>query len=314
MMTMAEEKEDEIPIERAIELLQVLRYLSDTGTFKPTAAKVVGAARHLKTSIQREKDVKKIAQAYPNWFRIEKEKGSVIRYYTLTQQGIIAMYNMTKNVIHFEPIELLKVRGNPRTGYIMSLKGIYRDPAGNEDTLAYLFQFDVLLLNEKMKKILSVKEESVAKIVGHIRCLWKQCRARGEEVNFSNKESLNQALSQPHIRYFIKYLITNIDDILSRPENNVLSDLIIAILEKAEDIFGKDNVEIIKLMTTSIAAFSEKPIRVYRINVDGEDYFVCRRDLSSTCGHVRLAKKVVKDRTTSKDTKAVEELTKGTLA
>jgi len=287
------EKQKPTPTDHLLELLQVFRVLYDTGRYSVTESAIVGTARRLRMNlIKRGKHVKITAQNFPMYFNI-KTNPDGIRIYSLRPLGISVMYKSTKDIIKFIPRELIRVKGNPRTGSILSLRGIYI--IGEiKDTLAPLFQTDVMLLDEKGRETERFNE--IHETIGHIRCLWKQCRARGEEVNFTDQESMKRALEWPHLRWIISYLVANPDDALTTTQNAV-KKLILAILYNAEKIFGEENVERIKI---KVAATSGGEIEMLKINTIYGEAIICPYHVSTQCTHVRLIKQALQKQKTKK--------------
>ncbi|MEX0568252.1 MAG: hypothetical protein Q6363_003715 [Candidatus Njordarchaeota archaeon] len=188
-------------------------------------SKIVGISRDLELGFKCGKDIYKVAKNYKNIIQVVYTQQG--RYYKIRQHYWNALFELTKNAVNFEPIKLSIARGkNLVDGMILRLTGVY-----NVFSLRWLqtFLFQATLID--------IENNAHKEYIGHIRCMWKQCKKMGEELNFSSIKSLRKVMTTPHIKYLVVYLIKNANNVSFR-----LRNLIDAILFFSFEIFGYKNV------------------------------------------------------------------------
>ena len=220
-------------------------------------SRLVGLSRRLGLSFRRDRDIYTTAKHFRNIIRIVFRKQG--RFYVLRQRHWLEMLDLTSRIIDFSPISLRIVKGrNLVDGFVVKLRGVM-SVGGLKYVRDLLFQTTLVGL-----------EGDVRQYVGHIRCLWKQCRLFGEEVNFADCLSMRRSLMYPHIKYLIRYLLAKIDSIpiKLRP----LSEFIIS---HADMFFGDENVSLVDQ-------------DIIKLSMPGWCIAICLKCLSAECSHIGM--------------------------
>ena len=164
-------------------------------------SKIVGVCRDLNLQIKRGKDVYKVAKKYRNFVQVVFSKSR--RLYRIRDCYWWKLFELTNNMVRFEPFSLRIIRGKHIVGgLVIRLRGVYK-VASVKWVSNFLFQ----------TTLMSIKDGYHYEYIGHIRCLWRQCRKIGEELNFSSLRSLRGVFNTPHIKYLVWYLLANADGI-----------------------------------------------------------------------------------------------------